>query len=89
MVYSKHTLRVFENRVLRRILGPKREGVAGGWRRLHNEALHNLCASQNVIGVIKLKMTWAGRVTRMEDTRNACNILVGKPEGKRIWKTRV
>jgi hypothetical protein len=46
-------MRVFENRVLRRIFGPKRKEVAGGWRRLHNEELHNLYASQNIIQVIK------------------------------------
>jgi hypothetical protein len=56
-------LRVFENRLLRRIFGPKREEVAGGWRRLHNEELHNLYASPNVIRVIKSSRTrWAGHV---------------------------
>jgi hypothetical protein len=57
---------VFENRVLRRIFGPKREEVAGGWRRLHNEELHNLCISVNIITVIKSRrMRWAGHVPRM------------------------
>jgi hypothetical protein len=46
-----HRLRVFENRVLRRLFGPKREEVAGGWRRLHNEELHNLYASPNIISI--------------------------------------
>jgi hypothetical protein len=50
---EEHRLRVYENRVLRRIFGLKREEVAGGWRRLHNEELHNLYASQNIIRVIK------------------------------------
>jgi hypothetical protein len=50
---EEHRLRAFENRALRRILGPKREEVVGGWRRLHNEELHNLYASPNVIRVIK------------------------------------
>jgi hypothetical protein len=50
---EEHPLRVFENRVLRRIVGPKREEVAGDWRRLHNEELHNFCASLNIIRVIK------------------------------------
>jgi hypothetical protein len=66
---------VFENRVLRRIFGLKREEVAGGWRRLHN-----LYASPNIMRVIKSgSMRWAGHAARMGETRNACNILVGKP----------
>jgi hypothetical protein len=69
--------------VLRRIFRPKGEKVAGGWRRLHNEELHNLFASLNVIRVIKSKgMRWAGHVTRMGEMINAYNILVGKPLGK-------
>jgi hypothetical protein len=58
--------------------------MAGGWRRLHNEELHNLYASPNIIGVIKSKMMrWAGHVEHTEGIRNAYNILIGKPEGKR------
>jgi hypothetical protein len=53
---EEHRLRVFENRVLRRIFGPKREEVAGGWRRLHNEELHNFYASSNIIKVIKSRI---------------------------------
>jgi hypothetical protein len=61
-----HILRVFENRVLRRIFGPKREEVAGGWRRLHNEELHNFYASPNIIMVIKSRrIKWAGYVAQM------------------------
>jgi hypothetical protein len=59
-----HKLRVFENRVLRRIFGPKRDGVTGGWRKLHNEDLHNLYSSPSVIRIIKSKrMRWAEYVT--------------------------
>jgi len=64
-------IRVFENRVLRRIFEPKREEVAESVRRLHNEGLHNWYASLNVIRVIKSRrMRWAGHVTRMEEMRN-------------------
>jgi hypothetical protein len=72
-----------ENRVLRRIFGPKKGEVVRGWRRLHNEELHNLYAPPNVIRKNKSRrMRWAGHLARMED-RNAYNILVGQPEGKR------
>jgi hypothetical protein len=68
--------------VLRRIFGPKREDVAGEWRRLHNEELHNLYASLNIIMVIKSRrMRWKGHVARIGEMRNACTILVGKSEG--------
>jgi hypothetical protein len=57
---------VFENRALRRLFGPKREEVAGSWRRLHNEELHDLYTSQNIIRVIKSRRTvWTGHVVRM------------------------
>jgi hypothetical protein len=75
---------VFESRVLRRIFGPKRNEVTGDWRKLHNEELHNLYSTTNVIRMIKSKrMIWTGHVARMGVTRNAYRILVGKPEGKR------
>jgi hypothetical protein len=77
------TLRVLKNRLIRRLCGPRREEVAGGCRRLHNEELHNLYTSPNVIRVIKSRrMGWAGHVSVMGKMRNAYNILARKPEGK-------
>jgi hypothetical protein len=73
---------VFKNRVLRRIFGTKREEVAGDWRRLQNEELHNLYSPPN-IRAMKLGMRWAEHVARTGEMRNAYNNLVGKPKGKR------
>jgi hypothetical protein len=75
---------MFENGALRRIYGPKREEVAGGWTRLHNEELRNFYASPNIIRVIKSRIRWVGNVACVEEMRNTYNTLVGKPEGERL-----
>jgi hypothetical protein len=75
---------LFENRVSRRIFGPKRDEVMESWRKLHNEELRNMYSSLGIIRMIKSRrIRWAGNVVRMGEKRNACRILVGKPEGKR------
>jgi hypothetical protein len=80
---EEHRLRVFENRVLRRIFGPKRE-EDGSWRKLHNGEIYSLYSSLNIVRVIKSRrMRWAGRVARMGEGKVVYRILVGRPEGKR------
>jgi hypothetical protein len=75
---------VFENKVLRRIFGPKRDEVTGGWRKLHNEELCDLCSSPCMIRVIKpRRMMWTGHVALMGEKRNVYWLLLGKPERKR------
>jgi hypothetical protein len=84
IVASLRNDKVFENGVLRRIFGPKRDEVMGGWRKLHNEELHNLYTSPSVIRTFKsMRMRWAEYITQIGEKRNAYIILVGKPEGKR------
>jgi hypothetical protein len=81
---DENKLRAFENRVLRRIFGPKRDRGTGRWRKLHNEELHNLYCSPSIIKMIKSKrMQWVGHVARMGEKRNVYMLLVGNPEGKR------
>jgi hypothetical protein len=69
--------------LLRRIFGPKRDGVTGEWRKMHKEELHNLYSSPSIIKIIKSRrMRWAEHVARMGKKRNVYRLLVGKPEGK-------
>jgi hypothetical protein len=78
---EQHRLRVFENRVLRIIFGPRRDEVAGGWRKLHNNELHNMYPSPSIIRMIKSRMRWARVISPMGQKK--CRLLVGKLDGKR------
>jgi hypothetical protein len=77
-----HRLRVFENRVLKRIFGPKRE-EDGSWRQSHNDEIHSLYSSSNIVRVIKSEDEGAGHVARMGEGRGVYRVLVGRSEGKR------
>ena len=88
---------MFENKVLRKIFGAKRDEITGEWRKLHNVELHALYSSPNIISNLKSRrLRWAGHVARMEQSRNAYRVLLGRPEGKRplgrprcIWKDNI
>jgi hypothetical protein len=82
---EEHRLRMFENRVLRRIFGPKSDEMTVRWRKLRNGELHNLYSSPSISTRMtnSRRMKWAGPVVRMREKRNACRRLVGTPKGKR------
>jgi hypothetical protein len=86
---EEHRLRVFENRVLRRMFGPKRE-EDGSWRKLHNDELHSLYSSPNIVMVIKSRrMKWAGHVARMGEGKDVYRVLVGGPNVIDHWEDLV
>ena len=74
---------MFENRVLRRIFGPKRDKVTGEWIKPHDDELYDLYSAPNIVWVIKSRIRWAGHVACMGEGRGMYRVLVGKPEGKR------
>jgi hypothetical protein len=88
MLREKHRLWVVESRVLKVMIGPKREEEKGDWRKLHNRELLDLYPSPNIINVIKpSRIIWAGYIARMGSKRYAYKVLVRKRKGKRPFKT--
>jgi hypothetical protein len=87
---EERRLSVFENRVLSRVFGPKRDEVTEEWRKLHNEELSDLYSLPKIVRVVKSRrMRWAGHVARMDEGRVMHRVLVGKPEGERpMGRTR-
>ena len=80
---------MFENRVLRRIFGPKGDEVTGEWRKLHNDKLNDLYSSPTIFRVIQSKrIRWVGHVARMSERRGVYRVLVRKPEGENTWETQ-
>jgi hypothetical protein len=83
---EKRRLRVFENRVLRKVFGSKRNEVTGEWRKLHNEELSDLCSLPNIVGVVKSRrMRWAGHVARIGEGRGVHRVLVGNLKERDHW----
>jgi hypothetical protein len=81
---------MFENRVLRRTFGYKRNEITGEWTKRHNEELNDLHSSPNIVRVIKSRrMRWERRVARMGERSDVYRVLVGKPEGETTWKTQL
>jgi len=86
---EERRLRVFENRVLRRIFGPTRDVVIREWRKLHNKELNDLYSSPRIVRMMKSRRTrWAGQVSRMGERRDVHRVLVGKPGERTTWKTQ-
>jgi hypothetical protein len=92
-IEEERRLRVFVNRMLRRVFGPKRDEVTGECRKLHNEELSDLYSLPNIARVVKSRrMRWAGHVARMGEGRDVHRVLVGKPEGRgprRRWEDNI